>query len=98
MENTASGGSPREKTTGTRTNQHRPMDEKAQGKGSAPVWRRGVEKRKSYHGGNPRIEIVTSNKEREGPQGRLRRLRLTGGPGMTKGKRSKTWEEVKDLI
>jgi len=53
-----------------------------------------VKKKKSYHGGNPRIENVTSNEEREGPQGRLR---LTGGPGMTKGKRSKTWEEVKDL-
>jgi len=54
-----------------------------------------VEKKKSYHGGNPRIGNVTSNEEREGPQ---RRLRLTGGPGMTKGKRSKTCEEVKDLI
>ena len=56
-----------------------------------------MEKKKSYHGGNPRIENVTSNEEREGPQRRQRRLRLTGGPGMTKGKRSKTWEEVKDL-
>jgi len=53
-----------------------------------------VEKEKSYHGGNPRIENDTSNEEREGLQ---RRLRLTGGPGMTKGRRSKTWEEVKDL-
>jgi len=99
MENTASGGSPREKKPGLgRTNTDTPMVEKAQRKGSTPVWRRGVEKKKSYHGGNPRIENVTSNEEREGPQRRQRRLRLTGGPGMTKGKRSKTWEEVKDLI
>jgi len=54
MENTASGGSPRKKKPGLgRTNTDTPKAEKAQRKGSAPVWRKGCGEEEELSWGKP---------------------------------------------